>query len=115
MKLNVLLLLPLVALFASSCVSTIQLTGEPRTKIRRSQVVEFQEMPKNAIEIGKVTVSLISNYGGIEVFSQIKKKAAKYGANGYTMVKFNKSRAGFSPFGSSGTSFTGKAIVFYIP
>jgi hypothetical protein len=115
LKFKFFLLSALLALFALSCVSTIQLTGEPRAKIRRSQVAEFQEMPKNAIEIGKVTVSLASSYGGIEVFSQIKKKAAKNGANGYLMTRFDKSAVGYGSMGTGGSFYTGEAIVFYIP
>lgn len=114
MKLKTLLLTVVLALFAFSCVSTIQLTGEPRAKIRRSQVERYQVMPGNAIEIGKVTVSLASSYGGIEVYSQIRKKAAKNGANGYLMTRFDSSGGGPGAFGVSGAFYTGEAIIFYV-
>jgi hypothetical protein len=100
-----------------SCASNIVLTGEQRPSIHRSQVTEFDAIPFNAKEIGKVSVSLASSYGGIEVKVQVKKKAAKYGANGYVMTRFNKSNVGFGGgFNQpSGGFYTGEAVIFYVP
>lgn len=96
-----------------SCASTnFSLTGESRPSISTSSVKKYDKMPDNAIEIGIVKSSLASYYGGAELKREFKKQAAKVGANGYTIIKIERSISGF---GTSGSYYTGEATVFFVP
>ncbi len=99
-----------------SCASTsIQMIREAKPAISRSEVKKYKAMPPDAKEIATVSVSLRSNFGGVEANGQIKKMAASVGANGFRITRKQKSGSGFDAFGnSSGREYHIEAVVFYV-
>ena len=103
------LLIPFVLLLLISCAATVYMTGEPREKISKSEVKEYQVKPDNAQEIAMVTVQLKSSIGETEAKGLIKKKAASLGANGFAITSKHVS----SSFNAS-PLYNFEAVVFYV-
>lgn len=99
----------------SSAVSAIELASKARPAISTSEVKEYKEIPPNAEEIGTVSASVFSYFGGAEAKRDIRKQAAAAGANGFTIIEKNVSGGGIGPLGKpSAKSYDVTAVIFYV-
>lgn len=125
MKKNILFIFAfsLISLIISSCASgTALVTGVQRPATSPESVILYTEPPVNYEVIGIVTASSDSGWtdqGSLEyALKEIKKQAAKIGANGILLENVSQSTSGGVYyygvyFPSSSQNLTGKAI--YIP
>lgn len=125
MKKNTIFILAftLISLIISSCASgTALVTGVQRPATSPESVILYTEPPANYEVIGIVTASSDSGWtdqGSLEyALKEIKKQAAKIGANGILLENVSQSTSGGVYyygvyFPSSSQNLTGKAI--YIP
>ena len=125
MKKNTIFILvfSLISFIISSCASgTALVTGVQRPATSPESVILYTEPPANYEVIGIVTASSDSGWtdqGSIEyALKEIKKQAAKIGANGILLENVSQSTSGGVYyygvyFPSSSQNLTGKAI--YIP
>lgn len=125
MKKNTIFILAfsLISFIISSCASgTALVTGVQRPATSPESVILYTEPPVNYEVIGIVTASSDSGWtdqGSLEyALKEIKKQAAKIGANGILLENVSQSTSGGVYyygvyFPSSSQNLTGKAI--YIP
>ena len=113
----------MAVLFLISCASVnVNLTGEARDPISRADVKKYEVMPQKFIDMGSVTVSVMSYYGGAEAIGKIRGEAAKVGANGFYITDKDKSDAGFGGgynpntggMNPSGSKYTVTARIFFV-
>ncbi len=84
------LIVCVIVLFVSCAAVNVNLTAKSRKPIERSKVERFDALPSKYVDMGTVTVELMSNYGGAEANGKIRGEAAKVGANGFYIEQKEK-------------------------
>ena len=116
------LIVGLVLLLMSCASVSVNLTGEARDPISRSDVKKYKNMPQEYVDMGYVTVVVKSYYGGAEANGKIRGEAAKVGANGFYITEKEASKVGFGGgfnattggMNPSGSEYTVTGRIFYV-